>query len=55
MFLGLPDPVQLVRGTDLDILLSSSKNSKKNFDSYCFVASLRLFIIENLFKCSFKK
>jgi hypothetical protein len=52
MFSGLPDPDPLVRGTDLDsdpyrgILLSSSKNSKKNLDSYCFVTSLWLFIFE---------
>ncbi len=38
------------------ILLSSSKNSKKNLDSYCFfVTSLWLFILEKWFKCSFKK
>jgi hypothetical protein len=37
MFLGLPDPDQLVRDTDPD--LSSSKNSEKNIDSYCFVTS----------------
>jgi hypothetical protein len=44
MFLGLldPDPETLVRGTDPEfrILLSSSKNSKKNLDFYCFVSSL---------------
>ncbi len=37
---GPPDPVPLVRGTvwiRLRILLSSSKNSNKNLDSYCFV------------------
>ncbi len=28
------------RGTDPRILLSSSKKSKKNLDSYCFVTSL---------------
>ncbi len=46
MFLDLPDPDPLVRGTDPGILLSSSKNSKKNLDSYCFVNSLWLFIFE---------
>jgi hypothetical protein len=41
MFLGLLDPDSLVRGMDphpdpvlLQILLSSSKNSKKNLNSY---------------------
>jgi hypothetical protein len=48
MFLGLPDPDPLVRGMDPDpdpsiILLSSSKNSKKNLESYCFVTSFGLF------------
>jgi hypothetical protein len=38
MFLVLPDRDPSVRGTDPDLL--SSKNSKKNLDSYCFVASL---------------
>ncbi len=54
MFLGLPDPYPdpLVRGVDPDpdpsiILLSSSKNSKKNLDSYCFVTTFGLFIFEN--------
>ncbi len=42
MFLGLWDPDPLVRDTDPDrlriwILLSSSKKSKKNIDSFCFV------------------
>ncbi len=49
MFLGLPDPDPLVRGMDSDpsiILPSSSKNSKKNLDSYCFVTSFGLFIFE---------
>jgi hypothetical protein len=55
MFLSLPDPDPLVRGMDPDsdpsmdpdhsiILLSLSKNSKKNLDSYCFVTSFGLFI-----------
>ncbi len=30
----------LSRNFTLGILLSSSKNRKKNFDSYCFVTSL---------------
>jgi hypothetical protein len=38
VFLCLLDPDLLVRGKDLDPL-SSSKNSKKNPDSYCFVTS----------------
>jgi hypothetical protein len=43
---GLPGS-GFVRGTDPDpclVLLSSSKNSKKNLDSYCFVTSFGLFI-----------
>jgi hypothetical protein len=49
MFLGLPDPYPLVRGLypDPSIILLSSKNSKKNLDSYCFVTSFGLFIFEN--------
>jgi hypothetical protein len=42
-------PDLLVRGIDPDpsiILLSSSKNSKKNLDPYCFVTSFGLFIFE---------
>ncbi len=49
LFWGLPDPNPLVKGVDPDpyiIFLSSSKNSKKNLDSYCFVISLGLFIFE---------
>ena len=54
MFLCLSDPDldPLVRGVDPDpaldiwILLSSSKISKKNLDSYCFVTSFGLFIFE---------
>ncbi len=38
MFLGLPDPDSSI------ILLSSSINSKKTLDSYCFVTSFGLFI-----------
>jgi hypothetical protein len=51
MFLGLPDPVPLVRGIDPD---PSSENSKKNLDSYCFLASFGLFIFEKLCKFTFK-
>jgi hypothetical protein len=50
MFLGLPDPYPLVRGVNPDpsiILLSSSKNSKKNLDSYCFVTSLDFLSLKN--------
>ncbi len=50
MFVGLPgpDPDPVIRGMDPDpvldtnlstFLLLSSKNSKKNLDSYCFVTS----------------
>jgi hypothetical protein len=47
MFLDLPDPDSLVQGTaPAPDLLSSRKNSKKNFHSYCFVTSLRLFIFQ---------
>jgi hypothetical protein len=54
MFEGLPDPDPLIRYMDPDpaldpnlstILLSSSKKSKKNLDSYCFVTSFALFIL----------
>jgi hypothetical protein len=55
MFLGHPDPDQLVKGMDPDpdpvpdpdpsiILLSSSKNSKNNVASYCFVTSFVLLL-----------
>jgi hypothetical protein len=37
------------------ILLSSSKNIKKNLDSYCFVTSFGLFVFEKWCKCTFKK
>jgi hypothetical protein len=49
MFLGLPETDLLVRDMDLDpdlSILTSSKNSKKNFDSYCFVTSFGLLIFE---------
>ncbi len=49
MFLDIPDLDTLVRGMDPDpsiIYLSSSKNSKKNLDSYSFVTSFGLFIYE---------
>jgi hypothetical protein len=39
MYLGLVDPNPLVREVRIRILLSSSKNSKKNLDSYSFVTS----------------
>jgi hypothetical protein len=47
MFLGLPDPDSLVKGQRIRILLSSSKDSKKIIDSYCFVTSSGLFIFGN--------
>ena len=34
---------------------SSSKNSKKNLDSYCFMTPFGLFILVKLCKCTFKK
>jgi hypothetical protein len=43
MILGLLDPDPSVRCADPDrILISSSKNSKKNLVSYCFVMVLFL-------------
>jgi hypothetical protein len=54
MFFDLPgsDPDPLVKGMDPDpdpfiILLSSSKNSKKNLDSYCFVTSFDFLSLKN--------
>ena len=52
MFFILPDSDPLVRGMDPDpdpslIILSSSKNSKKNLDSYCFVTSIGLLSLKN--------
>jgi hypothetical protein len=43
MFLGLPDP--LVRDTEPDP--PSSKNIKKNIDSYCFVTFFDFLSLEN--------
>jgi hypothetical protein len=43
MFLGLPDPDPLVRGTDPDTLSSS----KKNIDSYCFVTFYEFLSLKN--------
>ncbi len=45
---GLPDPDPLVRGMDrIWRLLSSSKTSKKNIDSYCFVTFLDFLSMKN--------
>jgi hypothetical protein len=45
MFCGLPDPDPLVRAeVGIWILLSLSKDSKKNLDSYRFVTSLYDFL-----------
>ncbi len=44
MFLGLLDPDLLFWGT---ILLSSSKNSKKNLDSYCFEILFDILSLKN--------
>jgi hypothetical protein len=44
MFLGLPDPDPLVRGMDPD---PSCKNSKKNLDSYYFVALFDFLSVKN--------
>jgi hypothetical protein len=59
-FLGHQDPlvfrpsgsISQRYGTGSGFFLSSSKNSNKNLDSYCFVTSLRLFIFEKLCKCT---
>jgi hypothetical protein len=53
-FLGLLDQDPLVRVTDPDPSITEQK-CKKNFDFYCFVTSLRLFIFEELCLCTFKK
>jgi hypothetical protein len=58
MFLGLPDPDPLVRGTDPDLVPSVVKKKIwKNLDSYCFVTSLWLLSLKNDVndKCSLKK
>ncbi len=48
MFLGLLDPDPLVRCMDpFRILLSSSKNSKKNLDSYYFVTPFDFLSLKN--------
>ncbi len=47
-----PDPYPYVFGLRILILLSSSKTSWKNLDSYCFVTSLWLFIFEKWCKCT---
>jgi hypothetical protein len=49
MFFGLPDPDPLARGIDpdQDPSISSCKNSKKNLDSYCIMASSGLLTLEN--------
>jgi hypothetical protein len=46
MILGLLNPDPLVEAR-IRILLSSSKNRKKNLDSYSFLTSLWLFIFKN--------
>jgi hypothetical protein len=52
MFVGLPDPDPLV---GIRILLSSSKNSKKNHDLYFFVTSFGLLFFKNDVNVSSKK
>jgi hypothetical protein len=42
MFLGILDP-----DPDPSILLSSSKNNKKNLDSYCYVTFLDFLSLKN--------
>ncbi len=64
--ISVPDPhgfgpsgsVSQKYGPDPDppiIFLSSSKKSKKNLYSYCFLTSFGLFIFEKLCKSNFKK
>jgi hypothetical protein len=63
MFLGFPDPnPDTIVDTDPDpasgrfqILLSSSKNSKKNIDSYFFLLLYDFLALKNLCKYTFKK
>jgi hypothetical protein len=48
--LGLLDPDPLVRGTDPDPvrnILSSSKNCKKNLDSYCLATFFYFLSLKN--------
>jgi hypothetical protein len=51
MFLGLldldPDPLISDMGIRIRILLSSSKNSKKNLDSCCFVSYFDFLSLKN--------
>ncbi len=47
MFLGLPDLDLLVRGVDPDPSLSSSKNSKKNLDSYYLLTRFDFLYLKN--------
>ncbi len=52
IILGLLDPDPLIRGVDSDldpsiILLSASKNSKENLDSYGFVTSFDFLSFKN--------
>ncbi len=42
-----------IHKSEVWILLPTSKNSKKNLDSYCFVTSFGLFIFEKWCKCTF--
>jgi hypothetical protein len=45
MFLGLPDPDPLIRGTDPDPSIIKQKKYEKHLDSYCFVTSVQLFFL----------
>ncbi len=52
MFLGLPDPDQLVRRRDQIVSTGivrdqKHKNSKENLDSYYFVTSLWIILFKN--------
>ncbi len=52
---GHPGSGSAIQSYGIRILPSSSKKSKKNLDSYCFVTSLWNFIFEKWCKCIIKK
>jgi hypothetical protein len=54
-FYGPPGSGSTSQTVWIRILLSSSKNFKKNLDSYCFVTSFGLFNFVKLCKYTFKK
>ncbi len=52
---SLGSPGSVITRYGVRILLLSSKNRKKNLDSYCFVISFGLFIFEKWCKCTSKE